>query len=632
MVVKHHIIRRLTVTGGFLDGLDIEFTDGLVCIIGGRGSGKTTVLELIRFALDHLPDMNTGDKKAAKRFKDLIDANLDHGTVELEFETQDGQIYRIQRTAGESPLLYDDEGNPADPSILQSRIGIDAAIFSQNEVEEIALQPSYLRDVIDRFCSRELSDVRHEIRQTVEALTANASDIVQLTLEEQKGLEEIRDLPAMEGKLAKIKLELAKIKLDTDLQKASAQKELRVRESSAISRINPVLLEAQRVMAPVQREIIGEFQQIFTDELLNGPNGETFEKLRDVLRSEVKKFRDSVNAASDALKSMQEAASAALQGLKTTHQPQEKVFQDLAKQHKAHQQMLQEMHTLNKQVEQQKTRRTELDTFKKRLIELHERRQDLLATFSDLTERRYQIRAEVADGLNEQLNGRIRVRIEQNAEHSTYYKFLEKNRNSSLSRYKRELDRIAQRVAPVELARMAREMESESLSIEADLGEEYAAATLKMIKADPRTAFDLEIIEQDDVPCIELQIGQAWRPSHKLSTGQMCSVVLPLLLLEDAAPLLIDQPEDNLDNSFIYELIIGQIRKTSKRRQMIFITHNPNIPVLGLANQVIRMKYDDENQDRNPASGSVEEMKDYIIETMEGGEKAFKERLEKYGW
>ena len=61
----HHLIQWISVVGGFLDGLRLEFGPGLNCVIGGRGTGKTTVLELIRFALDALPD----DPDAQKRVR-----------------------------------------------------------------------------------------------------------------------------------------------------------------------------------------------------------------------------------------------------------------------------------------------------------------------------------------------------------------------------------------------------------------------------------------------------------------------------------------------------------------------------------------------------------------------------------
>jgi len=111
----------------------------------------------------------------------------------------------------------------------------------------------------------------------------------------------------------------------------------------------------------------------------------------------------------------------------------------------------------------------------------------------------------------------------------------------------------------------------------------------------------------------------------------MCSVVLPLLLLEAVAPLLVDQPEDNLDNRFVTDLLIEQIRSNRDRRQMILITHNPNIPVLGFADQVIAMRSDGE-RGWVESQGNTDAMKGMIIELLEGGEKAFQARKEKYGW
>jgi len=64
----YHRIRWISVVGGFMDGAKFEFEPGLNCIIGARGTGKTTALELIRFALDAMPD----DRDAYKRIDSLI--------------------------------------------------------------------------------------------------------------------------------------------------------------------------------------------------------------------------------------------------------------------------------------------------------------------------------------------------------------------------------------------------------------------------------------------------------------------------------------------------------------------------------------------------------------------------------
>ncbi len=114
-----------------------------------------------------------------------------------------------------------------------------------------------------------------------------------------------------------------------------------------------------------------------------------------------------------------------------------------------------------------------------------------------------------------------------------------------------------------------------------------------------RTTLDplaIEIIDIEDRISIELNVATAGQPHFKdaaeLSQGQKCTALLPLLLSRRDMPLLIDQPEDNLDNHFIYETVVDAVRRLRDVRQMIFITHNANIPVLGEADLVVVMNSD----------------------------------------
>jgi ABC-type lipoprotein export system ATPase subunit len=90
---------------------------------------------------------------------------------------------------------------------------------------------------------------------------------------------------------------------------------------------------------------------------------------------------------------------------------------------------------------------------------------------------------------------------------------------------------------------------------------------------------------------LELNVGnemvQTWKELAQLSTGQKATAVLLLLLLESDAPLVVDQPEDDLDNRFIADSIVPTMRDEKKKRQFIFSTHNANIPVLGDAEQIV---------------------------------------------
>ena len=81
------------------------------------------------------------------------------------------------------------------------------------------------------------------------------------------------------------------------------------------------------------------------------------------------------------------------------------------------------------------------------------------------------------------------------------------------------------------------------------------------------------------------------RPLNHLSLGQQQSILLAILLQSKSkVPLLIDQPEDNLDSEFIYKSIVANLRKIKEYRQVIIVTHNPNIAVLGDAELIIPLK------------------------------------------
>ena len=100
--------------------------------------------------------------------------------------------------------------------------------------------------------------------------------------------------------------------------------------------------------------------------------------------------------------------------------------------------------------------------------------------------------------------------------------------------------------------------------------------------------------------------------------------------MDSEAPLLIDQPEDNLDNSFISDAVIPQILAIRGKRQLILITHNPNLPVLGEAAQVIVLEADGRHS-RVIHQGDIESTKQHIVRLMEGGREAFRQRARSYG-
>ncbi|HPL80600.1 MAG TPA: ATP-binding protein, partial [Burkholderiaceae bacterium] len=103
----------MSVIGGFLDGQRFDLSDGLNCVIGARGTGKTTVLEFVRYAMDALP----ADGAARRRVESLVEQNLAGGRIEVAVRTKDGLSYVVSRSAGDEPVVLDEHRNPTDISL-----------------------------------------------------------------------------------------------------------------------------------------------------------------------------------------------------------------------------------------------------------------------------------------------------------------------------------------------------------------------------------------------------------------------------------------------------------------------------------------------------------------------------------
>nr|WP_205956645.1 AAA family ATPase [Pseudoxanthomonas winnipegensis] len=121
----------------------------------------------------------------------------------------------------------------------------------------------------------------------------------------------------------------------------------------------------------------------------------------------------------------------------------------------------------------------------------------------------------------------------------------------------------------------------------------------------------------------------------QLSPGErgLLLLVFYLLVDKDDIPIIIDQPEENLDNQTIYKVLVKCIKAAKQRRQVIMVTHNPNLAVVCDAEQIICATCDKATNTFNYVSGGIEspEIKAIVVEILEGTEPAFKNRKHKYG-
>ena len=185
---------------------------------------------------------------------------------------------------------------------------------------------------------------------------------------------------------------------------------------------------------------------------------------------------------------------------------------------------------------------------------------------------------------------------------------------------------------PDELAQLIHERDYAEFESVCGLGDDRSRRVLDSF----RSSFDpleLEAMQLEDVISIELNVGsdnrQFYKDASELSRGQKCTALLPLLLARRHTPLVIDQPEDNLDNHFIFRTVVESIRRLKTARQMVFITHNANIPVLAEAELIVVMGSDGKTG-HIEKQGTLDECQQEIIDLLEGGKEAFDKRRQRY--
>ncbi|NMQ28675.1 chromosome segregation protein SMC [Candidatus Accumulibacter phosphatis] len=127
--------------------------------------------------------------------------------------------------------------------------------------------------------------------------------------------------------------------------------------------------------------------------------------------------------------------------------------------------------------------------------------------------------------------------------------------------------------------------------------------------------------------------GRDFQSIGQASAGQRAAAMLAFLLAHGDEPLVLDQPEDDLDNHLIYDLVVQQIRANKQRRQLIIVTHNPNIVVNGDAEMIYVLDFNKQCHVKRMQSGSLQDraVRDEVCKVMEGGKDAFERRYQRLG-
>jgi ABC-type lipoprotein export system ATPase subunit len=621
-----HRIRSIAVIGGFLDGAFFELTDGLNCFIGARGTGKTTALEFVRYALDSLPGREEQPAER-RRIESLVERNLAGGRVEVVIETKDGLSYIISRSAGEEPLVLTADRQPTDITFKAGGV-FRADIYSQNEVESIADRTTSQLSLLDNFEAERIAEVDSRLDHVRSALAANASQIVPLQSRIAGLTEELGTLSGVEERLKKFSAGTGQ---DAEtINRAHSLKSLRDRENRIVGSTTQLLQSLAQDVSGLKGRVEREAVALADRDVAKGPNAAIAQEALDLATkcgAEIDQL----------LQSARERIAAALNGvagirtrLTALHKQQEMDFRALIEKHQQAQGQAAERAQLERRRNELLTKNRQRQQLADQLTTLETNRKNLLLRLSELWDERFSIREEVALRINTHLSPAIRVSVTQYGNPERYVRLLEDGLKSARVKHLIVAQKLANALWPADLAAAIRRRDAGLLMEKADLNSEQADKVVAALSNSP-LLFDLETVELLDMPRIELRDGATYKDSLSLSTGQKCTAILPILLLDSDNPLLVDQPEDNLDNRFIFEAVVDSIRKVKTRRQMIFVTHNPNIPVLGDAERVFVLDSDGASA-RKANEGTVDQCKSDIVTLLEGGEDAFKARKCRYAY
>jgi len=195
----HHVVLSLKVTGGFLAGAQLEFADGLNCLIGGRGAGKTTALEFCRFGLGLMPDPKINGPRH-KAIDALVKANLGSGRLAIDLRTKTDMRYTAGRAANETVQVVNETGTAVPVSLDRDQI-FGADVFSQNEIEEMASSPAAQLDLLDRFQEQDASSIARELEQLQRQLDQSSVDLRRVDQEIDDLRGRASELPVLQEKL-----------------------------------------------------------------------------------------------------------------------------------------------------------------------------------------------------------------------------------------------------------------------------------------------------------------------------------------------------------------------------------------------------------------------------------------------
>lgn len=609
--------------GGFIKDQAIHFSKNLTCIIGGRGTGKSTTFEGVR-AFSKYPSGNS-----------VVNSDVWPERIDVVFSDEVGEAHQLAWSKGDASAT-----NVTDP--LEGPETLPIECYGQGETQKISQKaqedPGALLGYLDRFV-----DVTTE-------LATEESARVQLFEIEAKIAEaraNVALIPANERELAIVRQQIKKFtdgnakELIRLSRQVEAERQSRTRVVEQARQISTSLdyqtvkdaLVALKGAADISTLVVGkdEFGAIQTlavefEKGLAASEGDLRAKsdhLAEVVRTKVAEWTAKEKTLIASID--QQKAALMAQGVVVDVSYITKLTKDEAG-------FVQNI--------------SNLKTWEPHLLNLQASRDKLIASRWVARKAVYAKRKAFASVATTKLRKalvdlNVTLKFEENALSPQGYDLLVEIMGWRTTQVPRATLLTRQLTIPKLIASVrandtgpiqaiatpegiAMFSKAEAQNIIDRFKEPAVLARLESVQVFDRPRLTVTRVTTDEAGGVKPII----REFGQLSLGQQQSVLLALMLSsENPNPLLIDQPEDNLDSEFIYSQLVPVIRMAKERRQIIIVTHNPNIAVLGDAEQIIILKANNEKA-VIVTRGSIDhqETKELACAVLEGAKAAFTRR------
>ena len=596
-------LKSVTITGGAsffrADGdrgeseCRFDLSPDLTCIIGGSMTGKSTFLDGLRVHVEAPMPPDDGLRG------------------QVEARGKDGFL------AGSPAITLD---CPGQDSTAPPHQRWPAVFHAQNELQRLAQEPEAVEDVLARLAvpaeTRDIQECEKRLRSLDEELVRAARRLAKLD-------EDLADAEQACERSRKAAGELAAF-ADAgieDLHRASRDLH-RWREFADAAKA--LAADLDRIRRSAESLDLPEAD----DHLARVLRLAAVDEQADELRARWSRVHDHLHSASGELGSATGAAGSVVNALIANEgSVREAVDRKLAARG-LDGTRIKEFQALNRQASLLASYEATLDQMRGRRADAERAFEASLADRRALVDRQRNAFDRVIETVRTAHGGRISARRLDDGDHRPLERFLREWRRKGITRWWNELE-PERRPAPAELLD---KMDTGRLA-EAGMSDAVQAAFRECLSVSRRR--ELAAVRCRDRYLIELGMDDGgYRRLDDLSGGQRVSVLLSLLLeTNDDRPLVIDQPEDELDNRFLFETVLPALKRLKGRRQIVVATHNPNIVVNGDADQVILLEAT-ANRGRVAQAGAIEEpaVRDAIVRTVDGGDEAFRLRRLKYGF